>query len=75
VRFAVRGGAGVARLARSSRIWARIIPQDEEACSRTIVGLAGFSESFEGRREMDAITRAPTTKLYGAVRFCYPASR
>lgn len=74
-RSSVRGGAGVARFARSSWIWAGIIPQEkrETTGSPAIVGFARFSDrsAVEGRRKMDAITLAPTTRLYDVVRFCY----
>lgn len=71
----MRGGAGVARFARSSWIWAGIIPQEkrETAGSPVIVGFARFSDrsAIEGRWKMDAITLALTTRFYDVVRFCY----
>jgi len=74
-RSSVRGGAGVARFARSNWIWAGIIPQEtrETTGSLAIVGFARFSDRFsvKGRWKMDAITLVPTTRLYDIVKFCY----
>lgn len=67
----VRGGAGVARFARSSWIWAGIIPQEKRETA--IVGFARFSDcsAIEGRWKMDAIILTPTPRLYDVVRSCY----
>lgn len=71
LRSSVREGAGVAKFARSSLDMGWYYPAGgERETTGSYRRLRSFFRPFRHRREMNAITLAPTTKLYDAVRFC-----